>query len=121
MLTSGNVKILHGVSDDGLIDLYRRAEVLVSLSVYEGFGIPLLEGLFYGCKDLCSDIPVYRELFSGHAHFCDPYSIPQISNALSAVVASTSNDPAGSDALFDKFSYHRSAKIIVNKIIADNA
>ena len=42
------VKILHGVKDEELPDLYAGAEAFVYPSVYEGFGIPIIEAISSG-------------------------------------------------------------------------
>ena len=42
------VKILHGVKDEELPDLYAGAEAFVYPSVYEGFGIPIIEAISTG-------------------------------------------------------------------------
>ena len=41
--------------------LYRLASALVSPSLYEGFGLPVLEATKAGCPVICSDIPPYVE------------------------------------------------------------
>jgi glycosyltransferase involved in cell wall biosynthesis len=50
------------VPEQDLAALYRHAEALVFPSIYEGFGIPILEALLVGCRVLCSDLPVFREV-----------------------------------------------------------
>jgi glycosyltransferase involved in cell wall biosynthesis len=42
--------------------LYSNARALVFPSLYEGFGLPVLEGLAAGCPVLCSDLPVFSEI-----------------------------------------------------------
>jgi glycosyltransferase involved in cell wall biosynthesis len=42
------VKILHGVKNEELPDLYAGAEAFVYPSVYEGFGIPIIEAISTG-------------------------------------------------------------------------
>lgn len=55
------------VSDDKLKELYANAQMLVSTSMSEGFGLPLLECMKYGTPMVLSDIPVYREVASDSA------------------------------------------------------
>ena len=83
-LIQGNqkVELFSDLDESGLADLYQRALILASVSRYEGFGIPVLEGLYAGCKVLCSDIPVYRELYGKYAHFCNPEDPLDIGKAL---------------------------------------
>lgn len=50
------------VSDEELASLYRGAEAFVMTSVYEGFGIPIIEAMAFGTPVIASDIPVFREV-----------------------------------------------------------
>ena len=58
--------------DETLRALYDRAALLVSPSVYEGFGLPLVEAMGAGTPVVCSDIPVFREVAADAALFVPP-------------------------------------------------
>ena len=117
LLTGANIKIYERLSSEELIVMYAKAEILVSLSVYEGFGIPVLEGLYSGCKVICSDIGVYRELYTGYASFCDPNDLKSISATLSEVALMPVNSVKNVDLLLDKYNYTRSAQIIIEAML----
>jgi len=51
---------------------YGRASVFVSPALYEPFGLSVLEAATAGCALVLSDIPTFRELWDGAAHFFDP-------------------------------------------------
>lgn len=106
---------LDAPDDIALLDHYRRAEILVSLSLYEGFGIPVLEALSSGCKVICADIPVYRELYSGYVYFCDPHKHTAIIETLS-LIAHMKAPHIDIDELRKRFSYEKSALKILDKI-----
>lgn len=53
---------LDGASDEFLAELYSRCGGVISASLQEGFGLPLIEGLAYGAPVLARDIPVFREV-----------------------------------------------------------
>jgi glycosyltransferase involved in cell wall biosynthesis len=58
-----NLVLLPGfVPDDDLPALYTAAEVFVYPSVYEGFGIPVLEAMGCGTPVLCSDVSSLPEV-----------------------------------------------------------
>ena len=48
---------------------YERCEALVVPSTTEGFGLPVAEGLLAGCRVICSDIPVLREIGGSRCHY----------------------------------------------------
>jgi len=50
------------VSDDRIIQLYRHALAFIFPTLYEGFGIPLLEALSFGLPILASDIDICHEV-----------------------------------------------------------
>ena len=52
--TGSGVYDLGFVADECVRDLYENAEALLFVSEYEGFGIPLLEALHYGCPVITS-------------------------------------------------------------------
>jgi glycosyltransferase involved in cell wall biosynthesis len=49
-----------------------RAPVYASTALYEPFGLGVLEAAQAGCALVLSDIPTFRELWSGAAIFVDP-------------------------------------------------
>ena len=56
------VRYLGFVSPDTLTTLYRDASALVLPSLYEGFGLPVLEAMQSGTPVVASDIPSVREV-----------------------------------------------------------
>lgn len=73
-LLSGNDSVipLGYVPDEQLAPLYSGAEVFVFPSIYEGFGMPVLEARACGTKVVTSDIPELREAGGGDAIYVDP-------------------------------------------------
>lgn len=59
-------------SETTLANYYQNAKLFVYPSLYEGFGIPLLEAMSVGCPVLCSGIDVFREVTGNAAAFFDP-------------------------------------------------
>ena len=52
----------NGADDKKVASLLRGASSLVMPSIYEGFGLPVLEAMASGCAVIASDIPVFREI-----------------------------------------------------------
>lgn len=113
--TAKNVRIVHDVSDEMLVSIYRKAKLAVSLSQYEGFGIPVLEGLCFGCKVICSDIAVFRELYDKYVYFCAPQNIKDISKALEDSIQQ--DNKVSTFIIPEEYSYEKSAQIILNQIL----
>ena len=65
--------LLKNINDEQLNFLYNAATIFIYFSVYEGFGLPILEAL--RCKTLviCSDIDVHREIAKDFVTFANPY------------------------------------------------
>lgn len=57
-----DIILLDNVNDVDLHNLYKNCEIFLFASVYEGFGIPLLEALAHKRKCIVSDIPTFREI-----------------------------------------------------------
>ena len=58
------------VDDLELEKLYRNTRALLIPSQYEGFGLPLLEGLLSGVPVVCSDIPIFHEVGQSYVDYC---------------------------------------------------
>lgn len=57
-----DVLLLEGVDDDTLADVYRAADVFISTSLYEGFGLPALEALAVGTPVVVTDRGAFPEI-----------------------------------------------------------
>ncbi|GAA4462034.1 glycosyltransferase family 1 protein [Nemorincola caseinilytica] len=120
-LQRDNIKVLRDVPEQELMDMYSRAEIVVSLSLYEGFGIPVLEGLYHGCKVVCSDIAVYRELYGDVATFCDPLDTTAIAQAIRRCADGPAPYAAQVQALCNRYNYDTAADTIINVMTGGKA
>ena len=77
-----------GGDDDLLARYYAGAEALVFPSLYEGFGIPLLEAMRCSCPIITSNTSSLPEVAGDAAIYCDPGDIKSISEAMVKVVTS---------------------------------
>jgi glycosyltransferase involved in cell wall biosynthesis len=91
---TGAIRFLGRIDDGGLSWLYRHAELFVFLSLDEGFGLPPLEALGFGCPVLASDIPVLRETLGDRVAYADPRDVAAIAAALAAPPVLPPADPA---------------------------
>lgn len=74
------------VSDNQLKALYANAYAFICPSLYEGFGIPLLEAMASQCPVIASDIEVFREV--GHAAmlYFNPYDIADMREKINYLI-----------------------------------
>ena len=65
-----NKKIFHVNGSDHMLKyLYSNAQLMVSTSSYEGFGLNILEAIRLGCKVLAKDIKVFREIYGNKLNY----------------------------------------------------
>lgn len=75
------------VSDEALVQAFRRCDIVVFASIYEGFGLPVLEGQAMGRPVITSNISSLPEAAGEGALLVDPYSVDEIRAAIVRVVA----------------------------------
>ena len=66
--------ILDNIKDKELNLLYNATSVFIYFSVYEGFGLPILEALKCKALVICSDIEVHREITKNTVIYVDPFN-----------------------------------------------
>ncbi len=99
------------VDDAELIAWYARSKFVVSASAYEGFNLPILEGMYFNAIPILSDIPVHREIYGDHGlYFSDIESLKQ---ALSGLDRKYTNYERPSQEWWNSRSYKESGKKLV--------
>lgn len=82
VLSLPNFRWLGYRSPDDLEALYRGADVFVYPSLYEGFGLPVLEAMARGIPVVASSTPALVEVSGDAALFPDPLSEEEIARAI---------------------------------------
>jgi glycosyltransferase involved in cell wall biosynthesis len=77
-----SVHLLGFVDDDKLSELYRECRSLIFPSVYEGFGLPVLEAIAFGTPVLTSKNSVMEEIAENYASYFDPNSPESIAETI---------------------------------------
>jgi len=73
---------LNNVSNIELAELYNLSDLYVTASVYEGFGLPVLEAASCGTPVICSGIPTFRELYKDFPLYFPPYDYKKLSDLI---------------------------------------
>lgn len=76
-------------SDEEIRRLFAGAKAFVFPSFAEGFGLPPLEAMASGVPVVCSDIPVFREVYGEAVRYVDPASPDSVADGIREVL----NDP----------------------------
>ncbi|MEE8107413.1 MAG: glycosyltransferase family 1 protein [Planctomycetota bacterium] len=111
------VDVVGWVGDEELASLYRRASMVVQPSLYEGFGLPLLEAMACGTAVACADIKVFREIAHDAAHYFDPRDATSIAKAMEALAVDDSKRERLGQAGLERargFSWDNSAKDLLS-------
>jgi len=74
------------VPEENLPGLYRGANALVFPSLYEGFGLPVLEAMACGLPVVTSNVTAMPEVASDAALLVDPTSLDQIEDSIEQIV-----------------------------------
>lgn len=78
------------VTDDELALLYHSSQALVYPSLYEGFGLPILEAMACGTPVICSNTSSMPEVAGDAALLIDPLNVGEMSEAIAQVAGSGS-------------------------------
>jgi len=108
---SGKVIHLSG-SDHLLASLYKNAFCFIYPSLYEGFGIPLLEAMGLGCPVIASNTSSIPEVVDNAALFFDPKSKDSLINVIKLLESKKSKREKLIDLGFKqekKFSWDKTA------------
>lgn len=78
------------ISDEAMLREYERCDIVSFPSLYEGFGMPILEGQAVGRPVITSDIPPMNEVAGEGAALVDPHEPGSIRRAMRRVMQDTS-------------------------------
>ena len=104
---------LKNISDQTLQKLYEMANGVLVTSYGEGFGLPIVEAMYYGKSLLVRDIPVFKEIAGDASAYFDKDSI--LSNEIKKMIAL---DDARSHIVVEQqfFSWNHSYNVLLSQL-----
>lgn len=101
------------ITDNELVELYKTCKCFIFPSLYEGFGIPPLEAITVGCRNiLLSNISTLREIYGNSVKYIDTKKYVK-EDFLKVVDKEMDIDKK----IVDKYSWNITTQKILNNII----
>lgn len=99
------------ITDEEIAFFMKHCKAFIFPSIYEGFGLPPLEALYFGAKVLCSNASCLPEIYKNYVAYFDPYNYDV---NLDKLLESKVDDPK---SIFDIYSFEIGAKSLYKLII----
>jgi glycosyltransferase involved in cell wall biosynthesis len=112
-------KVIHTgiVTQEELVDLYNLADLFIFPSLYEGFGLPILEALSCGTPVICSNTSSMPEVGGDNTEYFDPYNENELTNKIDEQIKAKKN--VSCEEWIEKFDWKLTAnktKVMFDKI-----
>lgn len=104
------VRQLGHITKEDLTSLYAGAQALVYTSLYEGFGLPILEAMQQDCPIVTSNISSMPEVAGDAAVLVDPTNPSHIAEGIEKVLSDRQNWIKKGRARVKQFSWEKAAK-----------
>lgn len=114
-----SVRLLGFVEDKDLPALYRGASLFAFTSLYEGFGLPVLEAMACGTPVVCSNTSSLPEVAGDSALLVDPHSPDELTEAMIRAFGEEGLQEEMADrglAQAARFTWERSARQLLDVI-----
>jgi alpha-1,3-rhamnosyl/mannosyltransferase len=95
--------------------LYQAASLFVMPSLYEGFGIPILEAMLSGCPVVAADIPVLRETGGKAALYVNPEKVSDMARIIERALDGYPYSQGDMKKNVERFSWEENVKRIIEK------
>lgn len=99
-----------------LINYYKYCDLFINLSSYEGFGVPILEALYFNKTVIASNIPVYKELFRKSLIYVNQFDEAEVGLKIRKAIATKKKYANIEEDFFNKFSWSSLAKKLLEEL-----
>lgn len=100
------------VPEEDVASILDGCELMVNISYYEGFALPLIEAGIRGKKLVASNIPVYKEIIQDNALYCEPNDVDCIAEKIEEALKSKIETKSD---FFDRYSWQKAALQFVDE------
>ena len=107
---NNNIINFNFVTEEELVLFYNCAEAFIFPSLYEGFGLPIIEAVACGTTVLASDIPVFKEIGQDIPIYFNPTNQDSMINAFNLALNKNRNNIDLGIKLSTRFSWDNTAK-----------
>ena len=88
------VRLLGHVAQEALPAIYQGATLFLYPTLYEGFGLPVIEAMASGVAVVTSNTSALKEIAQGFAHLVDPLDIPGMAKAIAQCMSDSEHRAA---------------------------
>jgi len=113
-----HLHVLPQVSAEDMATLYSTAAVLLFPSLYEGFGLPVVEARMCGTPVVCSDAGSLPEVAGPETVMASPNAIEELASACIALIQSGKRPAPERPSKFDPLTWAKAHHEIYNKLLA---
>ncbi len=114
-----HVKITGWIPRDEIYQLYTRASAFVFPSLFEGFGIPLVEAMAAGIPSICANLEPMKSNAGGAALTFEPENVDELTNALLRITSDAQLRTelcAAGPAQAQQFRWERTASVTLHEL-----
>jgi len=104
------LRIVGTVTNEELVALYAGAELLAYPSLYEGFGLPILDAFYHGIPVVTSNVSSMPELAGDAAVLVNPHEVESITIGLKRALEKKSYFTEKGKQRLQQFSWEKAAK-----------
>lgn len=108
-----NIEYLGFLSQDNLIEMYKKARVFALPSIYEGVGIVALDAAAMGCDVVLTNRGGPKEYYDGKASLVNPYSIDEIGKSIVKFLEGFTYQPQLQKHVLERYSLDAVVKQLI--------
>jgi glycosyltransferase involved in cell wall biosynthesis len=110
-VSGSNVTLAGRVDDEQLLALYSHAQCAALVSLHEGFGLPILEGMAARTPVVASNVAALPEVSGGAAVLVDPFSVDSIAAGIEEAIANRDSLIGAGARRAAQFTWERTADL----------